>query len=521
MYLSQGVDRDLAILALEEALDGAKAHYDAVIGRYDGWLSAIEGYKTEMIAYQKRGLHASKYADLTSAKNSAKTLKTTADTTYRDYMDYLSSERAEDLQIAREFAESVNVTATTLRFIANSTNDTALLKTVNDALASSESYYQGLSRALLSKELTLSRAKTKIDSAYAALSNYILDTTVKARMYILGDSTVCPRTSTSKIQGWADHFAKEVTDDLAIVNRALGGWSFKGMLSGVGIGSPDTDLTHYTDYENGRFQLSLDLAQEGDFIVFASTSPNDLWQDGKDFFYKTDEFGNVTPAVRVSKSEHYFIDEDGRRVDLTKDNCEKYGYEMYTWKATPNEYYHMLKECIDKTLAVGATPVLVTSCGGLGNTTAATRDFTITRNGVTTNYQAPMAIPGKITSNVEAYEEVKRILTAEYEGRVILIDHTPLVFAEYEKVFDAAVQEANQLKAQNGQIDYIDDYVQKTNITATAYARYKLLSIYNADTSDNTHQGLTGATLVAEKILEILRDEDFDCDLKNYLIAEE
>lgn len=519
IYLSQGVDTELALSALQSALEDAKAHYDAVNARYDGWLNSIEEYKTNMVAYQKTALHASKYADLTNAKNAAKTLKNTADKAYGEYSAYLSTEREADMQSACEFADAVALACTTLRFVANSTDNDALLKTVEDALTEAESYYQGLSRSILPKELTISRAKTKIDSAYSALSGYILNTGVKARMYVLGDSTVCTRASTSAVQGWVDQFIPSTKNSLEIINYAKGGWSFKGMIYTT-VGTSDYDINNYTDAENSAFGKVLDVAGEGDFVVFASTSPNDLWQDGRDFFYKVDEFGQVTYATRVSKSEQYFIDENGKRIDLTKDNCAKYGYEMYTWKATPNEYYHMLKDCIDQTLEAGATPILVTSCGGLSNTSATTRDFTITRNGVTTNYKAPMAIPGKITSSVEAYEEVKRILTAEYEGKVILIDPTPLVFAEYEKLFDEAVIEANQIKKEKGQIDYVDAYVEKTNITAAQYARYKLLSVYNADTSDNTHQGKAGASLVAEKIVEILRDPGFDCDLKNYLIEE-
>ena len=499
IYLSQGVDTELALSALETALESAKAHYDAVNARYDAWLDAIEEYKEEMIAYQKTALHASKNADLTNAKNAAKTLKTAADKAYSEYTAYLSSNRATDMQSAREFADAVASACTTLRFVANSTDDDALLKTVEDALIEAESYYQGLSRSILPKELTLSRAKSKIDSAYSALSNYILNTGIKARMYVLGDSTVCHYTNNIK-HGWVDHFLPYTTKEIEVVNYAVGGWSFKGMLSGAGVGSGDTDLTHFTNYENGRFQLSLDLAGEGDFIVFASTSPNDLWQDGRDFFYKTDEFGVVTPAVRVSKSEYYFIDENGKRIDLTQENCAKYGYTFYTWKADPNEYYHMLKDCIDKTLEVGATPVLVTSLGSLGYTTSTQgQTFSITREGVTTNYTTPYAYtdsPVSLRSSVEAYEEVKRILAAEYEGRVVLIDHVSLVLQVYKADFDAFVADG----------------------MSSAEAILAVRTKYNAEPTDPTHQGAVGAELVAQKIIEILRDSD--CDLKNYLIAE-
>ena len=210
----------------------------------------------------------------------------------------------------------------------------------------------------------------------------------------------------------------------------------------------------------------------------------------------------MTPAVRVSTTEQYFLDENGQRVDLTDANCAQYGYEKYTWTATPNEYYHMLKSCIDRTLAVGATPVLVTAIGSVVYTTSTnTPEFSITRDGVTTNYKIPFAYTdsaGSLRSQVEAYEEVKRILASEYEGKVVLIDPTKAVLAEYKKDFDAFMNSG----------------------MTSAEAIVALRAKYNSESTDPTHQGLVGASLIADKILEILRDPSFDCDLKNYLLPE-
>ena len=521
VYASQDIDKDLTLSELNDALDDAKAHYDAINAFYDEWLTEINGYKSAMVAYQKTALHASTDDILTTAKSSANTLKGTADTAYGEVTAYLSSKKEEDMCTAKEFADAIRTVCTKLQFVANSTKDESLAMTVKEALLSAETYYQGLSRTTAQKELTLSRAKTKIDSAYTALSGYVLNTTVTARMYVLGDSTVCHRGSGEPEQSWMDCFAKETTNELEIINKAVAGWAFKGMICSTPSSSKDTDITHYTDAENSRFGQILDVAQEGDFVVFASTSPNDMFQQERDFFYKTDEFGNVTYATRVSKTEHYFIDENGDRVNLNDNNYAAYGYQKHSWIITPNEYYHMLRDCIDKTLATGATPILVISSGGLAGTTSSTRSFSITRDGVTKNYRTSMAIPGKLTVYVEAYEEVKRILAEEYEGRVVLIDHIDRVFEEYEKVYDAALLEAKELKDKNGRIDYVDEHVNKVNITAEEYARYKLYSIYNAKTSDNTHHGAAGAALVAEKILEVVRAESFDCALKNYLIPED
>ena len=378
-----------------------------------------------------------------------------------------------------------------------------MIKTVEEKITELKSYYQGLYREIADYELAVSRYNRKISNAYSTLSKYTVNTGVKARMYILGDSTVCPRSADSTTQGWPQMFAGHITDELEIVNYAVGGWSFKGMTQ-ISSDSAVIDLTLHTDMENSRFGKVLDVAGEGDFVVFASTSPNDLWQGGRDFFYHEDEFGNYTYAVKAKDSNgdtvHYFEDEAGNRTYLTTSNCAQYGYQLYTCKASANEYYHMLKECIDKTLETGATPVLVTAVGGIMTTTATTKSFTITRDGVSTNYTTPIAIPGKIHSNVEHYEEVKRIVAEEYGDQVVLIDYAPAVFDVYETDFDQFIS---------------DDGMSKENALTALRVRY------NPGKDDPTHQNAIGATLACDKILEILRNENFDCDLKNYLIAEE
>lgn len=345
----------------------------------------------------------------------------------------------------------------------------------NDALADEaekmqkeiEKAYAALCRAVREKTLWCRRYHMKAKSAYDDVAHCKFDPAVQARMYILGDSTVCHREETDKVQGWADAFEKHVKPSLAISNLAQGGWSFKGMKYTVSS-QKKGEYENFTDPENSRFGRTVDVATEGDFVVFASTSPNDLWQHGYDFYYTEDKLGRVTT-----------VEEGTPRA------------KKYTWTAPADEYYTMLRDCIEKTLDVGATPVLVTACGGLMLTEEKEHSFTVFGK----EYTTARAIPGKITSCVEHYEEVKRMLAKEFEGKVILIDYAPLVFLEYEKTFDAAIASG------------------MTREDALTHLR----GTYNASETDPTHQNAVGAALAAEKILAILRDPTFDCALKAFI----
>lgn len=497
----ENLDGDI-LAGIEKQLAHAQENSEDVLARYESMLAEYESYRTQITAQQAIALKAKTDAALSAAKSAAQKIVLDANASYQAIEAYIEGEEKQaSLDTAKSLYDQVIRLCGELASIADEKGDAALKAMVEEKLAEAESYYQGLCRVIADCELTLSRYNRKISNSYSALSKYTVKTKIKSRMYILGDSTVCPRDPSSGTQGWPQMLAPYLNDEIEIVNYAVGSWSFKGMIY-TSTESATADITLYTDMENSRFGKVLDVAGEGDFVVFASTSPNDIWQYGRDFFYTTDEFGNVAYAVKAKDASgntvHYFDDAFGNRIYLTKDNCAKYGYTMYTWKANPNEYYHMLKECIDKTLATGATPILVTACGGIMTTTAQTKSFTITRDGVDTTYQTSVAIPGKVHSNVESHEEVKRILAEEYGDRVVLIDYAPLVFEEYEKDFD----------------QFIKDGMSKDD--ALIALRVK----YNPGKDDPTHQNPVGAQLACDKMLEILRDEAFDCDLKQYLKSE-
>ncbi len=442
----------------------------AAESEYARLLAAMKAHKDAVSDMQKAALYAGDEDALASAKAALRDAVSAMEETYAEVLAYANA--GFDAYRARAtvlYAQALKH-LTDLRLGAG--EDAEKLASCDDFLADAKVPYTALFREAKALDLEMKRYYTKMKNALIEAEGYEVDTATEARLFIFGDSTVCWRDEESSTQGWPNIFKNYLSSSLKIENRAVAGWSFKGMYESVAIGALG-NLENYTDKENSRFGKAESLMREGDFVIFASTSPNDLWATGQDFYYLEDEFGNITPATKDTE-----------------------GAKRYTWTASANDYYHLLKEAIERVLATGATPILVTAAGGLFINGAKTRDFTITRDGVTTTYTTSMAIPGKITSSVEHYEEVKRILAEEYEGRVALLDYAPIVFAEYERYFDEQVASG-----------------KNANDALTA-----LKETYNASASDPTHQNLAGGTLAAEAILEILKDSD--CALKEYLITE-
>lgn len=431
-------------------------------------LDAVKNERDRAVLAQREALFASSADVLAEVQARAKEALVEAEEVYEKVTAALEGEEHKArMKEADKLRRAVLAECENMFVIADGGANDALADEAERMQKEIEKAYAALQRAVREKTLWCNRYQMKVKSAYGAVARQVFDEAVKARMYILGDSTVCHREETDKVQGWADAFAKQAAPSLSITNFARGGWSFKGMIYTVSS-EKKGDYENFTDPENSRFGQTADVAREGDFVVFASTSPNDLWQHGFDFFYTEDKLGRVTT-----------VEEGTPRA------------KKYTWTASADEYYGMLRDCIEKVLAIGATPVLVTACGGLMLTEESEHAFTVGGQ----DYKTARAIPGKITSCVEHYEEVKRMLAKEFEGKVFLIDYAPLVFEEYEKTFDAAI--AGGMTKEEA----------LTHLRAT----------YNANETDPTHQNAVGANLAAEKILSILRDPDFVCPLKDYL----
>ena len=458
---------------LEETISQAKTHKAASLGEaseYARLLAEMKAHKATVASLQKAALYAKSDDALASAKADLREAIAAMEKTYAEVLAYTGEGFDSCKGTAITFYTKALKHLTDLKLSAD--GDTEKLAACEALHAEAREQYASLVREAKALDLEMKRYHTKMKNALINAETYALDTETEARLFIFGDSTVCFRDAESPTQGWPNIFKNYLSSSLKIENYAVAGWSFKGMYETVAIGALG-NLENYTDKENSRFGKAESLMREGDFVIFASTSPNDLWQTGQDFYYLEDEFGNVTPVEKGTE-----------------------GAKRYTWTASADEYYHMLKEAIDRVLETGATPILVTAAGGLFINGAKTRDFTITRDGVTTTYTTSIAIPGKITSSVEHYEEVKRILAEEYEGRVALLDYAPTVFAEYERYFDEQVASG-----------------KNANDALTA-----LKEQYNSSKDDPTHQNLAGGTLAAEAILEILKDSD--CALKNYLKTE-
>ncbi len=431
-------------------------------------LAAVKSERDRAISCQRKAIFAASANELAAVQAQAQDAKNAAEEVYKTVVEALEGdEHKARMKETDKLRRAVLAECENLFVIADGGANDALADEAEKMQKEIEKAYAAFQRAVREKILWIHRYQMKVNSAYDAVARQQYDEAVQARMYILGDSTVCHREETDQVQGWADAFARHTKPSLSITNFARGGWSFKGMKYTVNS-EKKGEYDHFTDPENSRFGRTVDVATNGDFVVFASTSPNDLWQHGYDFYYTEDKLGRIVT-----------VEEGTPRA------------KKYTWTAPADEYYTMLRDCIEKTLAVGATPVLVTACGGLMLTEEDEHVFTVGGK----EYKTARAIPQKITSCVEHYEEVKRMLAREFEGQVILLDYAPLVFAEYEKTFDAAI--ASGMTRENA----------LTHLRAT----------YNATEKDPTHQNAVGANLAAEKILSILRDPDFDCALKDYI----
>ena len=432
-------------------------------------LASVKEERDEAILYRREAVFASSQEKLVSLQETAKDKLAKAEKLCEEVLGTFDSEGYKArMKEADKLRRAVLAECENMFVIADGGANEALAEQAENMQKEIEKAYAALQRAIREKTLWVNRYQMKIKSAYNAVARQKFDAAVQARMYILGDSTVCHREESEKVQGWADAFAKHVKPSLSITNLARGGWSFKGMKYTVSS-EKKGDYENFNDPENSRFGQTMDVAREGDFVVFASTSPNDLWQHGYDFYYTEDKFGRVTT-----------VEEGTPRA------------KKYTWTAPADEYSTMLRDCIEKTLLTGATPVLVTACGGLMLTEEKEHAFTVDGK----NFTTARAIPEKITSCVEHYEEVKRMLAKEYGNRVILIDYAPLVFEEYEKTFDQAIA---------------DGMTREEALT-------HLRATYNANETDPTHQSAVGANLAAEKILSIVRAKNFDDALKAYVL---